>query len=599
MYKRNERGNRREVFTVDMQRLLTHAVTDAEPWIGRDLAVRLLGVLQLDPAQFRLTLDGALQNAFSGIAAGGAELYIALRQLQALLKKCPEWNAKSPAERRNAAYAKFLHSEELCKISNKRLRWYRKHWSRESIHGKVVNTASLLVQQMLGPLGPDERMEILNSATFGSGATFLHSRDRSSVYYKLSENHCITEEAMPLLREWMALSPRIHSVIKDSKLEVVRGNRLSFVNKDWDIDRLIAIEPSWNVFLQLGINGYLKRRLKYFGVHLDDQSRGWGWAREGSISGAYATVDLVSASDLIGIGVVERLCPREWLVFLDSLRSKEYFYEGEWHRYHKFSSMGNGFTFPLETVIFIALARATARVFGTGEEGITVYGDDIIVPQDTYANLLQVLRYCGFKANNSKSYCYGPFRETCGRDYLQGMNVRPVYLRKVPTCDEDIYSIYNRLLTLSIMPMPNTLNYLRSAAKRNLSGPAYLPPSKEVWTAVEINTALHLRSWDGYTPGVEFESYFFSDPPERKPLYNKAIQNWVYTFQASIKRYKKDPHATDETFRYLLFLLGVKGGEVLSTRRVKKLVVSKEISNWPNIRDSRRKGLASVQAIRT
>jgi hypothetical protein len=153
-------------------------------------------------------------------------------------------------------------------------------------------------------------------------------------------------------------------------------------------------------------------------------------AQIGSNDGSLATIDLSSASDTVAREVVRFLMPESWYERLDLCRSKVGELDGKWLRYEKFSSMGNGFTFELETLIFWGLAIACVRSCGLETDKVRVYGDDIIVPVDAYDFLVEVLSYCGFTTNSSKSYKSGAFRESCGKDYFNGHEVRPFFQKE-------------------------------------------------------------------------------------------------------------------------------------------------------------------------
>jgi len=110
------------------------------------------------------------------------------------------------------------------------------------------------------------------------------------------------------------------------------------------------------------------------------------------------------------------------------LRSPKTFFKGQWHVLEKFSSMGNGYTFELETVIFSAITAAVHEMV-TGEaaklhQNVFVYGDDIICKTDVSLDVIAALRWFGFSLNERKSFVSGPFRESCGGDYFNGVPVR-------------------------------------------------------------------------------------------------------------------------------------------------------------------------------
>ena len=202
------------------------------------------------------------------------------------------------------------------------------------------------------------------------------------------------------------------------------------------------MEPSLNGLGQKGIGSYMKKRLGLFGVNLRDQGVNRELALRGSIDGSLATVDLSSASDTVSYALVMSLLPVGWFELLDQFRSGSVEYQGVVTELEKFSSMGNAYTFELESIIFYALALAVCDsldlfgkpIFDRGlllirEWPVSVYGDDIIVPTDAVQLLYETLNWCGFEVNTEKSFSTGNFRESCGADWLFGFDVRPWYLR--------------------------------------------------------------------------------------------------------------------------------------------------------------------------
>lgn len=212
-------------------------------------------------------------------------------------------------------------------------------------------------------------------------------------------------------------------------IKYVEGNEMFTVPKDATIDRVACKEPDVNMYLQKGVGNYIRRQLRKFGINLNDQSRNQRLAREGSITGQLATVDLSSASDSVTTSLVEILLPPLWYSLLDTLRSPITRVRGEDHANEMFSSMGNGFTFELESLIFWAIARAVAY-FENSPGVVSVYGDDIILPADCYPSLEYAMKVLGFKVNPKKSFSTGPFRESCGGHYYNGLDITPFYLRK-------------------------------------------------------------------------------------------------------------------------------------------------------------------------
>lgn len=161
-------------------------------------------------------------------------------------------------------------------------------------------------------------------------------------------------------------------------------------------------------------------------------------ARKGSRDDTLATIDLSNASDTVSRVLVELLLPRKWHELLCSLRATHTLVDKKLVRLEKFSSMGNGFTFELETLIYGAIARVCTRIMGGNPHEALAYGDDIIVPKNAAAVTCKLLMFLGFTPNMSKTFQEGLFRESCGGDYFNGTLVRGHYLKELP-CDPQGY----------------------------------------------------------------------------------------------------------------------------------------------------------------
>lgn len=321
-------------------------------------------------------------------------------------------------DREQAALKKFFEAEERCRITNGLLRrpdrTFQERMSRESL----IFELSRKIDHVLGD-APD-----FCDLPFGFGPGSNVGITRlTSVRRKLSAVPTLTTNAFlcgVLLRRdccphWDYLE----------KLKFVPGGKLAFVRKNALTDRIIVIEPIINTFVQKGIGKVIRERLREHGCDLNSQARNQKLARKGSIDGSLATIDLASASDTIAKALVERVFNDEWYALLCASRtptiklpkSKEYL------AVQKFSSMGNGYTFELESLIFFCLIWAV-----TGRKP-SVYGDDIIVPTGDAEQVIAALELLGFEVNTKKSFVSGPFRESCGGDYFRGVSVRPCYVK--------------------------------------------------------------------------------------------------------------------------------------------------------------------------
>lgn len=140
----------------------------------------------------------------------------------------------------------------------------------------------------------------------------------------------------------------------------------------------------------------------------------------------------------------------QWYSLLDSLRAHFTKVRNRWVRLEKFSSMGNGFTFELETLLFVTLARVVVRLEGGNPDECSCYGDDLIVPTEHTRAVLAVLAFCGFSTNKKKTFSEGPFRESCGGDFFSGVSVSTFKLEEWPVEPQQWISAANGLRRVSI-----------------------------------------------------------------------------------------------------------------------------------------------------
>lgn len=226
-------------------------------------------------------------------------------------------------------------------------------------------------------------------------------------------------------------------------------SRLISVPKTQKGPRLIAAEPTEHQWIQQLVWNQLEARSKQtpLGHCLDfrDQSHNQRLATSASLDGAYATIDLKSASDRLSCWVVERAfrsnstllerlhaCRTRWLRndIAPSL--------GQYIVLRKFAAMGSACTFPVQSVVyaFIAIAsvivtrgdRVSKRSINRACHQVRIFGDDIIVPTEALSVCRDILEYLGLVINNDKTFGTGKFRESCGVEAFDGHDVSASYL---------------------------------------------------------------------------------------------------------------------------------------------------------------------------
>ncbi len=351
------------------------------------------------------------------------------QQIRALFSHREDLSFKEHDKGGNAL-AKFVKAEQLCRETNEifRLRSGNRFCFRPCVES-VLFRAQRKITKILGDLPSFTDL----SYRFGPGSTTTIKKADACPRNKLGLKSAVSMELRPFVPTLWAEMPgwsqrdehgnlpeRAHAHLPPV-VEAV--GKIEFVPKNYKNHRAIAKEPDLNVMVQAALGDHMVKRLAKFGCDLKSgKDRNMSLARQGSLSNALATLDLSSASDTVATALVYDLLPIDWAEFLDNARTSRVDLFGDLIDQEKFSSMGNGFTFPLETLIFYALASSCSDV-------ASVFGDDIIIETKDVALLVEVLTACGFIINTDKSFTDGPFRESCGGDYFLGIDIRPCFIR--------------------------------------------------------------------------------------------------------------------------------------------------------------------------
>jgi hypothetical protein len=226
------------------------------------------------------------------------------------------------------------------------------------------------------------------------------------------------------------LADELH-VLQQAK-ESNRTARVCLVPKDSRGPRVISCEPAELMYIQQGLmrklygiieNHHLTRGY----VNFTDQSINRYLARDASITGSRATIDMKEASDRVTLSLVRELFPSNWVECLEACRSEfTRLPDGQIVKLNKFAPMGSSVCFPVEALVFWALACAAT----SSTNDVYVYGDDIIVDAQKASSVMDVLESFGLLVNRNKSFVSGYFRESCGGDFFNGYEVTPVRVRK-------------------------------------------------------------------------------------------------------------------------------------------------------------------------
>jgi len=225
--------------------------------------------------------------------------------------------------------------------------------------------------------------------------------------------------------------------------------RVITVPKTLKAPRIIAIEPVHMQYMQQGVLEVLipllESRKMFSSLGFTDQSINQRLAALASRTQSLATLDLSEASDRVHNELVKLMLLKFPTLsgIVQATRSERADVPGFGSiTLSKFASMGSALCFPIEAMVFLTIMSVAWRKGSTVHafkrnrwrflKAVRVYGDDIIVPNDFAIPAKNSLELFGLKVNTAKSFWTGKFRESCGADYYDGEEVKPLYVKCSP-----------------------------------------------------------------------------------------------------------------------------------------------------------------------
>lgn len=352
------------------------------------------------------------------------------------------------------------------------------HLPTSALASKVMQRARFHARRILGEYSPSDT---IISARFGKKSSIGCPLSLAYIDHKLTDarafsgsSQCATWFRKHVLPEDKLLNQMVDAIPVNWDDENLAHESLSLVNvpKTWKTLRTITPLTLLNLYYSYGYGNQVTERLKQEGLDIRTlQSRHQKLIKHFSLNLSHATADLSAASDSLTTEVLNRVLPREWYCALKPILTHQVEYstsDGVIRKAYTESvlPMGNGCTFPVETLIFYCLLRALgdlAKVKGV----FSVYGDDLIYPSALHKFVIRVFPECGLVLNVEKTYVSFPFRESCGADYFRGCNVRPFFFRgdrqqlTATQYTAFLYKVYNGLIRRwDPLEIPGTLHYL-------------------------------------------------------------------------------------------------------------------------------------------
>lgn len=410
-----------------------------------------------------------------------AATFAAWYQLQGLFKKVPWTASETGLDPETEALRTFLATETKCDRNNRRFR--NRHWWRDYDLAKYVTEARRIIAEILAKVSIDD---VENSCRWSGGATTSVRGESTHLAAKWDGVWGCTPDAYHTVTRWLGRVPDFQLALSrngdygcfDERQAVTAVRSLvtmeqccevMFVTKTAWTHRTVTLPILLCNYMQNGIGDVFRTALLREGIDLRDQGLNQKLAREGAITGKRATIDLSTASELICYELVKLLFPPEWFDLMCEARERLIrLPDGSTMVLQKMCGMGNGYCFPMQTLIFYALSRAA------GATQVRVYGDDIIVNSDAAASVMYVLQRCGLRVNRDKSYWTGPFRESCGSNWYRDQEVTPVYVRNRVLTPRECFTIHNQFIRKGVPYDSKMLSMLRKYVRSSDRYVAYI-----------------------------------------------------------------------------------------------------------------------------
>lgn len=319
-------------------------------------------------------------------------------------------------------------------------------------------------------------------------------------------------------------------------------SRLLLVPKTAKGPRIIAAEPSANMYCQMLLKDFLDKRidktvLSLF-INLRDQSLSGDMVKRASLDRKQATIDLSSASDRLSLWLLERVFRKNdtLLEAINASRTRvttlpSKYFGNKSIELKKFASQGTAITFPVQTVVFLAIALSCSlqrnepelllhgkdsdvlKLIRSKRNQVRVYGDDIILPTHGYVKITQLMHTLGLKVNTEKSFFRGHFRESCGSDFFKGYDVTPVKPKRVisdnPASRIAVLDSSNNLFYRGYWRASEQLRNRRDSDSYESFGIKGLHAGTQGYGSFSAQTALERFDWNSIKPkSLEMKTQF-------------------------------------------------------------------------------------------
>lgn len=417
-----------------------------------------------------------------------------LRQVCLFTYKCKSHEVT--IKQKESAVSGFQARNSLCQDLS--YSFYRIQSEERSEQGQTLRIAKLLIGIITANI---DWRDIKPS--HGPGAVSDAKRAGVSKWEKLDGRCCrVTDKYYPI-SEYFTPSPGAFNHASAEFVDPVC--KLSIVPKDRRGPRVICTQPVGLMWIQQGQRRVLERCIEtssvlqsnrhyvteglettasagFSSIKFDKQENNGALALESSLTREFATIDLKDASDLVSWGLVRYLFGRGTSGFLAASRATHVRLtrlKSSSIRLHMYAPMGSAMCFPVESLVFWALATAACLVsrgvtydelvrskrptkwLSLNRSEVFVFGDDILVRSEACKDVCDRLKGVGLVPNLSKTFYRGFYRESCGVDAFHGVRLDIARLQNLTlTSMSDAYALIDLAKRARGMGMIQLSEYL-------------------------------------------------------------------------------------------------------------------------------------------
>lgn len=416
---------------------------------------------------------------------------------------------------------------------------------------RVLQRARVIAKRILGDYPGDE---VVNNVRFGRKSSIGCPLSLAFIDIKLSLKAAFTgtkETVKHFLTQVLPGDHILSRILKEHDLcasqEKLNYSYLNLVEvpKTWKAYRLITPLTLIGLFFSYGVGRVVTQRLKDAGLDISKlQDTHRQLVKQFSVTRKTATADLTKASDSITSVLLNYVLPRPWYVAVKKTFVRNIRVPGREFSSASVLPMGNGATFPLETLVFYCIIKAIGEL--TGIEGVySVYGDDLLYPSRLHPYVTAIFPQFHLVLNTEKTFVTYPFRESCGSDFYRGSDVRPYFIKGEAEFltrvryEAFLYKVYNGLTARwETVEIRSALTWILSELAM-ISGAIYrVPPHFPDYSGIRVSSPLavplsyNLLPWSNisirfYSGSRWFQFDFLTETPKKRVVKTTEPYYWL------------------------------------------------------------------------